>query len=93
MKNKMSVRELANAMYEGTSDVKNLAEECARKYGSAGALTFFGMMGPDVQNFWMGIAKQIIDHSREWKENEGCACALSVREQQRLAELPRVSNQ
>jgi hypothetical protein len=88
---KLSIGELACALYEGTPQLSNLAEATARSYGKAGALTFFDMMGPDVQNFWKGIAKQIIDHSSEWEKNEGSACCLSERERKRLAELPRVS--
>ena len=87
---KLSVEELACALYEGMPQLSNLAENMARQYGKAGALTFFDMMGEDVQNFWMGIAKQIIDHSREWEKNDGCACVLSKRERERLASLPRV---
>jgi hypothetical protein len=89
---KLSIAELACALYEGMPHVQNLAEKTARNYGNAGALSFFDLMGPDVQNFWMGIAKQIIDHSKEWEENNGSACCLSKREQKRLAELPRVSS-
>ena len=87
---KLSIAELACAMYEGMPHVQNLAEKTARNYGRAEALTFFYMMGSDVQNFWMGIAKQIIDHSKEWEKNQGSACVLSERESKRLAELPRV---
>ena len=44
--------------------LQNLAESLARQHGQAQALTFYGMMGNDVQNFWRGIAKQLIDHAR-----------------------------
>lgn len=87
---KLTTHELANAMYEGVQHVQNLAEKCARNYGKAGALSFFGLMGEDVQNFWRHIAKQIIDHSKEWESNEGSGCVLSERERQRLKALPRV---
>lgn len=86
----LTTQELACALYEGMPWVQNLAEQCARAYGNAGALTFFDMMGDDVQNFWRGIAKQIIDHSRHWKPNEGSACVLDEAESTRLAALPRV---
>lgn len=87
----LTVGELACAMYEGMPHVQNLAEKLARNYGrDVQALTFFDMMGPDVQNFWMGIAKQLIDHAKEWEPNEGSACVLSKRERKRLKELPRV---
>jgi len=87
---KLTVEELACALYEGMPHVQNLAESTARTHGKAQALSFFDLMGPDVQNFWMGIAKQIIDHSKEWEENSGSACCLSKREQERLKSLPRV---
>lgn len=87
---KLTIAELACALYEGTHHVQNLAEKTARTWGKAGALSFFGMMGADVQNFWMGIAKQIIEHSKEWEPNQGSACCLSKREQKRLKALPRV---
>jgi hypothetical protein len=90
MKRPLTVEELAEALYEGSPEVANLAEECARKYGTAGALSFYHMMGDDVQNFWRGIASQIIEHSREWKPNDGCCCILSRRERARLKTLPRI---
>jgi len=86
----LTVRQLAEAMYEGTPHVQNLAEKLARQHGKAGALTFFGMMGNDVQNFWMGIAQQLIDHAKEWEPNDGCACVLSEKERMRLKTLPRI---
>jgi hypothetical protein len=87
---KLTVGELACALYEGMPQVSNLAESMARNYGTAGALSFFDLMGEDVQNFWKGIAKQIIEHSREWRKNEGSACVLSKNERERLKALPRV---
>lgn len=87
---KLTVDQLAEAMYEGYANVQNLAEKLARQHGKAGALTFYGMMGEDVQNFWRGIAQQLIDHAKEWNENEGSACCLSEKESARLAALPRV---
>jgi len=86
---KMTAKELAEALYEGTPHLQNLAESLARQHGKAQALTFFGMMGKDVQNFWMGIAQQLIDHAKEWEENQGSACVLSVKELERLKNLPR----
>jgi len=86
---KLTVEELACALYEGMPHLSNLAENMARNYGQAEALSFFDLMGPEVQNFWMGIAKQIIDHSKEWEKNSGSACVLSKREQERLRNLPR----
>jgi len=88
---KLSVAELACALYEGMPHVQNLAEKTARNYGQGcEALSFFDLMGPDVQNFWMHIAQQIIDHSKEWEKNQGSACVLSERERKRLRELPRI---
>lgn len=86
---KLSVRELAEAMYEGTPHVQNLAEKLARQHGKAEALSFFSMMGDDIQNFWMGIAQQLIDHAKEWNVNDGCACVLSDKESRRIKKLPR----
>ena len=88
---KLTLDELACALYEGSPHVQNLAEKLARTHGQAQALTFYDMMGDDVQNFWRGIAKQLIDHAKEWLPNEGSACRLSEREQQRLFRLPRVN--
>ena len=82
-----TIDNLANALYEGTPDLSNLAENCARQFGKAGALSWFGMMGEDVQFFWKDIATQIIEHSKEWQENEGCACVLSEKESIRLKTL------
>ena len=90
---KLSVRELAEALYEGTHHLQNLAEKLARQHGKAEALSFFGMMGDDVQNFWMGIAKQIIDHAKEWQENQGSCCVLSEIECARLAKLSRIHDE
>lgn len=53
-------------------------------------LSFFDLMGEDVRNFYFGIAKQPIDHAKEWEKNDGSACVLSSREIKRLQELPRV---
>ena len=88
---KLDVDELACALYEGTPHLQNLAENMARKYGKeCQALSFFDMMGEDVQNFWRGIARQIIEHSKEWEANQGSACCLSKRELKRLKALPRI---
>ena len=87
---KLTLEELAVALYEGMPQLSNLAETLARNYGKAGELSFFGLMGEDVQNFWRGIAKQLIDHASEWEQNEGSACVLSKRERERLRALPRV---
>ncbi len=89
-KAKLTVKQLAEALYEGTPHLQNLAENLARQHGQGcQALTFFGMMGEDVQNFWMGIAQQIIDHAKEWRKNSGSACMLSDAEKARLIALPR----
>ncbi len=84
---KLTVEELANALYEGTPHLTNLAEKLARQHGKAGALSFYGMMGTDVQKFWKHIAQQLIDHSKEWKENQGSCCVLSEKETKRLSEI------
>lgn len=86
----LSVDELANALYEGSPQLSNLAETLARQHGQADALTFYRMMGLDVQNFWRTIASQIIEHSRHWLPNDGCACCLDGEESARLKALPRV---
>jgi hypothetical protein len=87
---KLSIGELACALYEGMPQLSNLAESLARTHGKAEALTFFDMMGDDVRNFWMGIAEQLINHAKEWEKNEGSGCVLSNRERARLKSLPRV---
>jgi hypothetical protein len=81
------VREIAEGLYEGTSVSTNLAEQMARRFGKAQALTFFGLMSPEVQAFWCRIAQQIVDHSKEWQPNDGSACVLSERETYRLRAL------
>ena len=86
---KLTVSQLAEAIYEGMPHVSNLAEKLARQHGKAGALTFYSMMGEDVQNFYMLIAQQLIDHAKEWETNRGSACVLSDKERQRLKALPR----
>lgn len=73
---KLSVRHLAEALYQGTPHLQNLAEKLSRQHGKADALTWFVGMGEDVQNFWMHIAQQIVDHSKEWMPNKGSACVL-----------------
>lgn len=87
---KLTIDQLAEALYEGTPHLQNLAEKLARQHGQAGALTFYGMMSDDVCNFWRGIAKQMIDHAAEWRKNESSACILSDKERARLKALPRV---
>lgn len=84
----LTLDELACSLYEGTPHLQNLAETLARQHGQAGALTFFDMMGDDVRNFWRGIAKQLIDHAKEWQANQGGGCVLSDQESKRLKELP-----
>lgn len=86
---KLTVEELAEALYEGTPHLQNLAEKLARQHGKAEALSFFHMMGDDIKNFYMNIAQQLIDHAREWEKNSGSACCLSDKERSRLEELPR----
>ena len=88
-KEKLSVKHLAEAIYEGTPHLQNLAEKLARQHGKAQALTFFNMMGEDVQNFYMGIAQQLIDHAKEWETNNGSCCVLSKKESERLKNLTR----
>lgn len=90
---KLTVDQLAEALYEGTPHLQNLAEKLARQHGRAQALSFYGLMGDDVQNFWRGIAKQIIDHAAEWEANQGSGCILSQRERARLKAMPRVAAQ
>ena len=87
---KLTRDELACALYEGTKHVQNLAEKLARQHGQAGALTFFDMMGPEVQNFYKTIADQLIDHAEKWEPNEGGACVLNKQELERLRALPAV---
>lgn len=92
-KAKLTVDQLAEALYEGTPHLQNLAEKLARQHGTAGALSFYALMGGDVQNFWRGIARQLIDHAAEWEANQGSGCVLSERERERLKQLPRVEEE
>jgi hypothetical protein len=89
----LTVDELAEALYEGTPHLQNLAEKLARQHGQAGALTFYAWMGQDVQNFYRGIAKQLIDHATHWLPNDGSCCVLDEEERLRLAVLPRVGDE
>lgn len=84
---KLTVDELAEALYEGTPHLRNLAETLARQHGKADALSFYTFMGPSVQGFWKRIAQQLIDHAKEWQPNEGSGCVLSEREMKRLQAL------
>lgn len=86
----LTINELAEALYEGTPHIQNLAEKLARQHGKAEALSFYSMMGDEVQNFWRSIAKKLIEHAKEWQPNEGSACVLSDKEMVRLKALPRV---
>lgn len=89
---KLTIEQLAEALYEGTPHLQNLAEKLARQHGNAGALSFYHLMGDDVQNFWRGIAKQLVEHAAEWEANKGSSCTLSERERNRLKALPRVAS-
>lgn len=89
---KLTIDQLAEALYEGTPHLANLAEKLARQHGKASALTFYGMMSDEVRNFWRGIAKQLIDHAAQWQPNQGSACILSQQERDRLRALPRVED-
>ena len=84
---KFTTETLAQALYEGFPTLYNLAEEMARQYGKADALSFFQLMGTEVRFFWEDIARQIIEHSKEWEENEGGCCVLSKKESARLEQL------
>lgn len=86
---KLTVDQLAEALYEGTPHLQNLAEKLARQHGQAGALTFYGMMSDDVRNFWRGLAEQMIAHAGQWLPNQGSGCVLSDEERARLKALPR----
>lgn len=87
---KLTVDQLAEALYEGTPHLQNLAEKLAIQHGNAEALSFYELMGDDVKNFWRGIAKQLIDHAAQWEPNQGSTCILSDQERARLKALPRV---
>lgn len=82
-----TVDSLAEALYEGRPVLRNLAEEMARQHGKAEALSFFSLMGEDVQWFWKDIARRIIKHSSCWEKNEGCMCILNEEESNRLRVL------
>lgn len=87
---KLTVDQLAEALYEGSPHLQNLAEKLARQHGKASALSFYSLMGPTIRNFWRGIAQQLIDHAKEWDTNQGSACRLSMKEVERLISLPVV---
>ena len=85
----LTVGELACAIYEGMPHVQNLAEKMARQHGKADALTWFDMMGEDVQNYFFHIAQQLIDFGKGWQENNGSCCVSTEELRQKLKELPR----
>lgn len=86
---KLSVQELACSLYEGTPHLQNLAEKLARQHSGAGALTFFDMNYPEVKNFYMCIAQQLIDHARGWEPKQSGGCQLLPSELRRLQDLPQ----
>ena len=91
-KAKLSRAELAEALYEGTPHLENLAEKLARQHGEAGALCFYPMQWEDIKAFWEDIAGQLIEHSKEWIErNDGC-CELSKKEEDRLREKYKIED-
>jgi len=92
IEDKLSPELLGCALYEGTAHLQNLAEKLARQHGEATALSFFGLMGEDVQAFWIDIAKQLIEHSKQWKKNKGSYCILSEQETRRLSELTKLKS-
>ena len=80
----LTADELAEALYEGTPHLQNLAEKLARQHGEAGALCFFSMQSEYVKDFYRSIAEQLIAHASHWQENEGCACVLDQQERDHL---------
>lgn len=81
----LSVDQLAEALYEGTPHLTNLAEKLARQHSKAEALCFFQMQNGIVKKFWCDIAQQLIDHASQWAENQGVCCVLNKSEVKRLA--------
>ena len=90
---KLSIDELACALYEGSFHIANLAEKLARQHGQADALSFYDMMGKDVQAFWKDIAQQLIKHSEHWLSNDGSCCILDEEENQRLQVLCKAQDE
>jgi hypothetical protein len=86
---KLTVGELACAIYEGMPHVQNLAEKLARQHSGAGALTWFDMNYPEVKNFYVHIAQQLIDHAQGWKPNQSGGCELTDEGLEKLKALPR----
>jgi hypothetical protein len=86
---KLTEEELACALYEGMPHLQNLAEKLARQHGKAGALSFYGLMGSGVQAFWRSIARQMIEHSKHWQQNDGSCCVLDPQETDRLKQLAK----
>lgn len=86
---KLTVKQLAEALYEGTPHLQNLAETMARQHGQVGGLTWFAMMPEDVQNYFFHIAQQLIDFGKGWTKNEHSATVLTPEFKKLIAELPR----
>jgi len=87
---KLTIDQLACALYEGTPHIGNLAEKLARQYGKANTLSFYDLMDNEIKNFWRTIALQIIEHSSHWLPNEGSFCILDEAETKRLKSMSRV---
>ena len=61
---KLSVEELAEALYEGTPHLQNLAEKLVRQHSNVGALPFYHMTSKGMQKFWVTIAQKLINYSK-----------------------------
>ena len=81
---KLNTKELAEALYEGTPHLQNLAEKLARHYSGAGALCFYSQQYPEVKKFYEKIAQMLIDHACGWEPRQSGGCELKPNELQRL---------
>lgn len=79
---------LAEALYEGTPHLQNLAEKLARQHGQAQALPPFMLLGESLKNYWVLLAEEMIAHAEQWLPNQGSACVLSSEERDRINALP-----
>src|SRR4051812_24615712 len=60
---KLTVTELAQALYDGYPHLQNLAEKLTRHHSRAGMVAPFEMRDALTHNFWCAIATQLIDHA------------------------------
>ncbi len=80
----LSIKELAEALYEGTPHLQNLAEKLSRQHSKNGALCFYSQQYNEVKLFYEDIARQLIEHANGWEPRQSGGCELKPAELTRL---------